>query len=166
MLLQLVAAWEGCIRALDSLPTRCLSNEPKVSRSLSEIGAPPVFIVCRSWTHVINKSWAMNVTRAMSELVGTIGGFYENSYMRLHAKALEDKDLELKAMALEWKDQRMKGQIRRGFKRGGPTEVGLGIEEGELGGMSRVLTRLKNMFEAMTKYSVHCVKAYEELCNV
>ncbi|KAI4339960.1 hypothetical protein MLD38_024842 [Melastoma candidum] len=163
-----VAVQEDCIRALDSWLTRCLSSELEGSPLLSEIAPPPMFDVCRSWTHAINKSRVMRVTGTMSELVGIMGGFYNSSYARLHAKALEDKDLELKMKTLERKDQRMKGQIRRAIKRGTipPAEVGLGIEEGELGGMSRVRTQLENMFEAMAKYSAHCVEAYEELCKL
>ncbi|KAI4310987.1 hypothetical protein MLD38_035925 [Melastoma candidum] len=62
----------------------------------------------------------------------------------------------------------MKGLIRRAHKRGAipPVEVGLGIEEGELGDTSKLRTQLENMFEVMAKYPVHCVEAYEELCKL
>ncbi|KAF5193046.1 DNA-directed RNA polymerase subunit beta, putative (DUF630 and DUF632) [Thalictrum thalictroides] len=170
-----VSAQKGYVRALNGWLLKCLLYEPEetadgiVPFSPGRIGAPPVFVICNMWSQAMERISENEVIDAMRVFTMSVHQLSERHSMEIRQRMLANKDTERNVKLLEREEQKMQKEWHSTDKKMALVSgQGIGIpgqmvHQSDTANSSSLHMGLKQIFEAMERFTASSMKAYEEL---
>ncbi|XP_042507297.1 protein ALTERED PHOSPHATE STARVATION RESPONSE 1 [Macadamia integrifolia] len=167
-----IGAQKGYITALNCWLLKCIFYEPEetpdgiVPFSPGRIGAPPVFVICNQWSQAMERISEKEVVDAM--LAFALGLRHNIDLCR---KMMTTGDMESKVKSLEREEQKMQKEMqaldkkivmvsRQGTVVLAPEHI---VRQSNMSNISSLQSGLKQIFDAMEKFTANSVRAYEDL---
>ncbi|XP_043709822.1 protein ALTERED PHOSPHATE STARVATION RESPONSE 1 isoform X2 [Telopea speciosissima] len=167
-----IGAQKGYITALNSWLLKCIFYEPEetpdgiVPFSPGRMGAPPVFVICNQWSQAMERISEKEVVDAM--LAFALGLRHNIDLCR---RMMTTGDMESKVKTLEREEQKMQKAMQALDKKivmvsGQGTGVLVPeqiVHQSNMGTISSLQSGLKQIFDAMERFTASSMEAYEEL---
>lgn len=167
---------KGFVKVLNSWLLRCLLYEPEetpdgaVPISPTSVGAPPVFVFCNQWAEAMERFSAEEVVEAIQAFFTTVNQLLELHSVDLQQRMIADKDMERKVKNLEKKEQKMQKVMQAGEKKmtlepgeSGSLLPGVAVKQAQMINVGSLQSGLRQIFEAMERFTVNLMQSYEEL---
>ncbi|KAF9622241.1 hypothetical protein IFM89_030283 [Coptis chinensis] len=172
-----IGAQKGYVRALNGWLLKCLFYEPEetadgiVPFSPGRIGAPPVFVICNQWSQAMERISEKDVIDAMRVFTWSVHQLSERHNQEFRQRMLPNKDMEGKVKLLEKKEQKMQKEWQvidkkmamvsgQGIGLPMPGEI---VHQSDTANINSLHLGLKQIFDAMEKFTASSMQAYEEL---
>lgn len=172
-----IGAQKGYVKALNGWLKKCLLYEPEetadgiVPFSPSRLGAPPVFVICNQWSQAMERISEREVVDAMRTFTMSVHQLSERHSMEFRQRMLTNKDMERKVKELEREEQKMQKEWQtidkkmvivsgQGLGLPIPGQIVFQSDAANIGGLH---LGLKQIFEAMERFTASTMQAYEEL---
>ncbi|KAL5706226.1 hypothetical protein ACHQM5_024424 [Ranunculus cassubicifolius] len=168
-----VAAQKGYVRALNNWLVKCLFYEPEVTDdgpvpfSPGRLGAPPVFVICNQWSQAMDQISEREVIDAMRVFTASVHQISERHNVEFRQRVSANKDMERKVKELEREEHKMQKEWQNTDKKM-TMMSGQGIGAPQVVYQSDTVNTslhlgLKQIFEAMERFTASSMQAYEEL---
>ncbi|XP_042494579.1 protein ALTERED PHOSPHATE STARVATION RESPONSE 1-like [Macadamia integrifolia] len=167
-----IGAQKGYITALNRWLLKCIFDEPeetpdgKPPFSPGRMGAPTVFVICHQWSQAMERISEKEVVDAM---LAFAVGLRQNIDL---LQTLTTGDVERKVKGLEGEEQKMQKAIQALDKKivmvsGKGTGVLVSEQlarQSDMRNISSLQSGLKQIFDAVERFTANSMQAYEELC--
>lgn len=163
-----INAQKKYVKALNGWLVLCLHYEPEVTAdgvppySPGRIGAPPVFVICNSWSQALDRLSEMEVINAMQAVATNLRLLWEQHSVDPRQKTMPNGDMDRLVRDREREAQVVLREVDSLNKK-----IVLVSGQNELpnysAGASSLHLGLKQIFEAMENFTANSFKAYEEL---
>ncbi|XP_077231148.1 protein ALTERED PHOSPHATE STARVATION RESPONSE 1-like [Tasmannia lanceolata] len=171
-----ISAQKGYVKALNSWLLKGLHCEPEETVdgtapfSPGRAGAPPVFIICYQWAQAMDNISENEVFEAMQTFAMIVLQLWERHNAEQRQRMVADKDMERRLKSLEREEQKMQKTLDAVNKnlvlvseQSGITLPGRIVHRNYTGDVGSLQMGLKQIFEAMEKFSADSMKVYQEL---
>uniref|UniRef100_A0A5B6YH29 DUF632 domain-containing protein n=1 Tax=Davidia involucrata TaxID=16924 RepID=A0A5B6YH29_DAVIN len=172
-----VGAQKGYVRALNNWLMKCLLYVPEETPdgiapfSPGRIGAPPVFVICNQWSQALERISEKEVVDCMRDFATSVLQLWERDKLEMRQRMMVNKDMERKVKNLEREDQKIQKEIQALDKMmvlvsgvgSGLSLNGQVVYQSDTSKSSSLQASLQHIFEAMERFTVNSLKAYEEL---
>ncbi|XP_077246775.1 protein ALTERED PHOSPHATE STARVATION RESPONSE 1-like [Tasmannia lanceolata] len=171
-----VSAQKGYVKALNSWLLKCLHCEPEETDdgtapfSPGRMGAPPVFVICYQWSQAMDNISENEVFEAMQMFATSVLQLWERHNVEQRQRMMANKDMERRLKSLEREEQKMHKTLDAVNKKlvlvseqSGVPLPGQIVHRTHTGDVSSLQLGLKQIFEAMEKFSADSMKVYQEL---
>ncbi|XP_043713607.1 protein ALTERED PHOSPHATE STARVATION RESPONSE 1-like [Telopea speciosissima] len=161
-----IGAQKGYITALNNWLLKCIYDEPeetpdgKPPFSPGRIGAPPVFVICNQWSQAMERISEKEVVDAM--LAFAVGLRHNIDLLQ----TMTTGDVERKVKGLEREEQKMQKAIQALDKKIDMVSgqgTGVLVHQRDMSNISSLQSGLKQIFDAMERFTANSMQAYEEL---
>ncbi|ONK72852.1 uncharacterized protein A4U43_C04F24040 [Asparagus officinalis] len=163
-----ISSQKNYVRALNGWLVLCLHYEPEVTAdgvppySPGRIGAPPVFVICNSWSQAVDRISEMEVINAMKAFAARLRHLWEQNSVDPKQRMMPNGDMERSIRAREREVQIVNKEVDALNKK-----LALVSGQSELPNYSSEENSqqlgLKQIFEALENFAANSFKAYEEL---
>lgn len=163
-----ISAQKNYVKALNGWLVLGLHYEPEVTAdgippySPGRIGAPPVFVICNSWSQALDRLSEMEVINAMQAFSANLRHLWEQNSVDPRQKTMLNGDMDRLVRDREREAQIVLREVDALNKKlvlvSGKNELpdySAGVNSLHLG--------LMQIFEAMENFTTNSFKAYEEL---
>ncbi|XP_051133920.1 protein ALTERED PHOSPHATE STARVATION RESPONSE 1 [Andrographis paniculata] len=171
-----VGAQKGYVQALNNWLMKCLLYVPEetddgtVPFSPGRIGAPPVFVVCYQWWHLLDRISEKEVIDSMREFASNVLQLWDRDKAEMRQRMLSSKD-DRKIKSLEKEDQKIQKEMQALDKRmmlisadsNGMPLTGHVVYQSETTKGGSLQASLQHVLEAMERFTANSLKVYEEL---
>lgn len=171
-----ISAQKGFIKSLNGWLLKCLHYEPEETAdgiapfSPSRIGAPPVFVICNHWFQALERISDSEVFVAMETFSLTVLQLWEKYSEDQRQRMINNKDMDSKLKVLERDEQKIHRALDAVNKKlvvvseqTGTPLPGQIVHHHNTTSAVNLQSSLKQIFEAMEKFSADSLKVYEEL---
>ncbi|WOL16806.1 hypothetical protein Cni_G25594 [Canna indica] len=170
-----INAQRNYVKALNGWLVLCLNCEPEVTAdnappySPTRNGAPPVFIVCNSWSQAMDKASEMEVLESMGSFAAAVRRLWEQQNIDQHERMIAIREMDGWLRLMEKNEKYIHKEVDSLNKKLAlvPGQTGLHIYpqmfQGYTAEASCMQLGLARIFEAMKDYTASSVKAYQDL---
>ncbi|XP_058090719.1 protein ALTERED PHOSPHATE STARVATION RESPONSE 1-like [Magnolia sinica] len=170
-----IGAQKGYVKALNGWLLKFIHYVPEQTVdgiapfSPGRMGAPPVFVICNQWSQAMERISENEVFVAMRSFSMSVLQLWEHHNMVERQSMIVNKDMDSRIKALEREQQKMHKAVDTVNKKLVLVSEESGLPRPELinesytANVDSLQVGLKQIFEAMEKFSAESMKAYEEL---
>ncbi|XP_077219503.1 nitrate regulatory gene2 protein-like [Tasmannia lanceolata] len=172
-----ISAQKGYVKALNSWLLKCLHCEPEETDdgtapfSPGRMGAPPVFVICYQWSQAMDTISENEVFEAMQTFAICVLQLWERHNAEQRQMMIANKDMERRLKSLEREEQKMQKTLDAVNKKlvlvseqsGLPLPGRQIVRRAYNGDVISLQLGLKQIFEAMEKFSADSLKVYQGL---
>ncbi|KAL6011864.1 hypothetical protein ACLOJK_002330 [Asimina triloba] len=170
-----IGAQKGYVKALNGWLLKCILYEPEETVdgiapfSPGRMGAPPVFIICNQWSQAMDRISENEVFVAMCAFSNGVFRLWQRHNLAQRQSMMVSKDMDDRVKYLEREEQKLQRAMDAVNKKLVliSEETGLPlpgqIDPSHATDTESLQVGLKQVFEAMEKFSAESMKAYEEL---
>lgn len=164
------------IKALNEWLVKCLHYVPEETDdgiapcSPGRIGAPSVFVICNHWSQAMERLSEDEVFTAMQTFSMSVLHLWEQYYEEQRKRMMANNDMEIMLKALESDDQKVKRAFDSVNKKllmvseqSGAPPPGKLVHHSSTADVSSLQLGLKQIFQAMDKFSAQSMEVYDEL---
>ncbi|RWR92412.1 nitrate regulatory gene2-like protein [Cinnamomum micranthum f. kanehirae] len=171
-----ISAQKAYIRTLNEWLLKCLHYVPEETDdgiapySPSRIGAPPVFVICNHWSQAMERLSENEVFTAMQTFSMSVLQLWEQHYEEQRQSMMTNNDMKRRLKSLKSDIQKVKKAFSSVNKKllvvseqSGMPLPGQLVHRSVTTNVSSLQCSLKQIFEAMDKFSAESMEVYEEL---
>ncbi|CAO2815724.1 unnamed protein product [Amaranthus hypochondriacus] len=168
-----IGAQKGYVRALNCWLLKCILYEPEETAdgiapfSPGRAGAPPIFVICNQWNQSLERlseTSEKDLIESMRVFALMVFHFRERDKGELKQRMTANRDMDRKVKNLEREDMKMqKKMVLAPGDSDGLSLSGHVVYQSDTSSKTSLQAGLRQVFEAMDRFTADSVKVYEEL---
>ncbi|WOK94649.1 hypothetical protein Cni_G03354 [Canna indica] len=140
-----------------------VTDDGEVPFSPGRLGAPPVFVICNSWSQSMDRVSERDVVEAAQVFIDSVVSIWQQHKLEQQQRLLANKDMDNKLRPLEREEQEILKQKQKLMLISSENGISIPEHVHQDSTVHSLQSSLRKMFEAVESYAANTMNAYVAL---